>query len=415
MSPGTTVVYISMQPGSVPNGRTIFIGDTRTGVTISTAFLDGGFDPVAIGASAGDTLTFVLETTDSTSETYTRAVPGNGPPIVVRTSPPVHKRDVPLNARLLIVFSEPVDSMTLRGASIQLMHGSSSVPGSAYLLDPVGVRAEFKADGLLAVNTDYTLVITQSVRDVSGSALDSVVSVTFTTSAPEILIDASLDGGAWWGPQNLNQATPSLPHQGQPLADDLRSRGYHVDELAGGTYITPELLAPYVMIIRAGVFDFGNGGYDSTEIAAYQGWVRAGGKLLLLNDIMKFSSGPIDRLGMSFGLVYAGVTTGNNLLVTCDCDAVTAGADPMYYGYYGVGSGLIAYPDSATIDGWVDQGTYLDRNNDKEQEHDEPSAVAVMGTMRFGKGKIVFSGDVNMWEWLPEPLLTNVLAWLKAP
>lgn len=35
--------------------------------------------------------------------------------------------------------------------------------------------------------------------------------------------------------------------------------------------------------------------------------------------------------------------------------------------------------------------------------------------MPFGKGKIVFCGDVNLWMQVPQPLVKNTLHWFASP
>ena len=107
--------------------------DPRLGSSVTAAFVDGGFDPVALPAAAGDTLTLTVQTGNAGSMSYMRTVPTDGPPIVVRTSPAPHKRDVPLNARMVIVFSEPIDAASLtRGRSSSCKRSGAaptSVPG----------------------------------------------------------------------------------------------------------------------------------------------------------------------------------------------------------------------------------------------------------------------------------------------
>jgi hypothetical protein len=39
----------------------------------------------------------------------------------------------------------------------------------------------------------------------------------------------------------------------------------------------------------------------------------------------------------------------------------------------------------------------------------------VLGVMPLGLGRIVFCGDVNMWEQVPQPLVKNTLQWFAAP
>jgi len=48
-------------------------------------------------------------------------------PVIVRTNPPPKKRDVPLNAAIVIVFSEPVDGRTLNSSAVQLLRGTTPV------------------------------------------------------------------------------------------------------------------------------------------------------------------------------------------------------------------------------------------------------------------------------------------------
>ncbi len=221
-----------------------------------------------------------------------------------------------------------------------------------------------------------------------------------------ILIDASRDGGGWWFPQWAQEGgyDPALWHQGYDLAQALRSAGWQVRELPRPFTITPALLDSFQLVIRAGVF----GSYAPDEVLAYREWVRRGGRLLLLADHMRWVSGPADAVGNAFGLPFQGITYGNTL-VPVSTDSIVAGVAPLYYG---VGSALLEYPDSAVILGTLGPRDYVDLNNDQLQEPDEPSAPVVFGRMRYGSGRIVFCGDLNMWEWLPQPLLTNVLRYL---
>ena len=77
-------------------------------------------------------------------------------------------------------------------------------------------------------------------------------------------MDASRDGGVWWYPQGEAGFDPAAPHQGQRLADYLRSRGYVVDELPRGRIVSDTLLWPtYAGVIRAGQY----GTYTAARVA----------------------------------------------------------------------------------------------------------------------------------------------------
>lgn len=215
-----------------------------------------------------------------------------------------------------------------------------------------------------------------------------------------ILVDASRDGGVWWYPQagSFDQAAP---HQGKALADHLRSSGYKVTELPRPYSISGDLLGQYDMVIRAGVF----GNYTAAEISAYSNYINNGGNLLLLAD----HSGN-DGLAASMDLTFVGKTRGENLLTDYTTHPVTQGLGPLFYN---VGSSLSAYPASAQILGRMSPGTYTDLNNNGVQDEGEPVGAPVLGVMEIGEGRVVFAGDTNMWETVPQPLVDNVMNWFE--
>ncbi|MEX2157052.1 MAG: Ig-like domain-containing protein [Gemmatimonadales bacterium] len=176
------VVYVSLLPGTVPTGSRAAIRRIGDTVALTTAVLDGGFDPVPVEAQTGDSIEVVV--TDAGGGTLYQervVVTAARPPIVVRTNPPRRKTDVPLNAALVIVFSEPVDGGTLTSSSVQLFRGTTAVAGAVRLLQGSGAAAAFIPAAPLDPNTDYRLVVTAAVRDLEGDALEAGVTVEFTT------------------------------------------------------------------------------------------------------------------------------------------------------------------------------------------------------------------------------------------
>ena len=175
---GTNVVYVSLQPGTIPKGGLATIRNTRTGSSVPTAMADGGFDPVPIEAQAGDTVAVVVQLAGGGSQSLMLMVPATRPPVVVRTDPPARKRDVPLNAYLEVVFSEPIAPST--ATSIQLLLAGAPVSGQVTVRAD-GLRAQFQPDNLLAPNTDYVLSIPTDVADLSGDHLSQPIESQFTT------------------------------------------------------------------------------------------------------------------------------------------------------------------------------------------------------------------------------------------
>jgi len=216
------VVYISLPPDSIPDGERATIRTLRTGETVTAIMVNGGFDPVALPAIVGDTL--VLEIWVSGGRTSIRSVivvPEARRPRVVRVNPPHKKRDVPLNAYLRIVFSEPITPSTLTESAIRLLAGSIAVSGRVSFADSAWLSATWIPDAPLAPSTDYQLLITEGVRDLDGDPLDALVAVEFTTEsgAAEPLPSptaVSLDG--WWDADRPAHYNPILALAGYRLA-----------------------------------------------------------------------------------------------------------------------------------------------------------------------------------------------------
>ena len=175
----TQDVYVSLPPDSIPAGVTATITNYRTGASATAAIVAGGFDPVAIQAATGDTLAIVVQTTGAT-RSFALAVPPVIPPVIVRTDPPPHKRDVPLNASLVIVFSQPIDATTLTGANVQLFNDGTVVPGVVSFSDAQQVIGVFQPSAPLAPNSNYQIAVGSGVRDTHGNPL-APVSVPFAT------------------------------------------------------------------------------------------------------------------------------------------------------------------------------------------------------------------------------------------
>lgn len=175
------LAYVSLRPGLIVGAQQATIRNARTGETLTVPIVAGGFDPVAVAASAGDTLELDLRMRGDTVLTFGLLVPERRPPVVVRTDPPPRKRDVPLNAAMLIVFSEPIDPATLTSATVQLLRRTLLVGGRLEFADSARLSATFAPDAALAPSTDYELVVTEGILDLDAEPLASPVSVGFTT------------------------------------------------------------------------------------------------------------------------------------------------------------------------------------------------------------------------------------------
>ena len=167
-------------PGTVPDAQSANIRNLRSGAAVVVSIVAGGFDPVAVPAEAGNVLEI---TTVSGSVTLKSAfsVPVRRRPIVVRTDPLLQKRDVPLNASIMVVFSEPVDPSTLIPNTVQLRSGALPVAGTVGLVAGKPSTVRFTSAAALDPGTTYDLDVTQGVTDLTGDRLDAAVEVRFTT------------------------------------------------------------------------------------------------------------------------------------------------------------------------------------------------------------------------------------------
>jgi hypothetical protein len=176
------VVYVSLTPGTVPAGATATIRRVGGAASLVTTLSDGGFDPVPVQAQTDDSIEVaVRDAGGATIGVLRLPVTARRPPIVVRTNPPHKKTDVPLNAAIIVVFSEPMDGGTVTATSVQLFQGTTPVAGTVRFVDVSRLVAAFEPSQPLTPGTDYRLVVTQAVRDLDGDRLEAGVTADFRT------------------------------------------------------------------------------------------------------------------------------------------------------------------------------------------------------------------------------------------
>ncbi|HEY4100398.1 MAG TPA: Ig-like domain-containing protein [Gemmatimonadales bacterium] len=176
---GDQLAYVALTPETIDAGSTATITDRASGVERSVSVVNGGFDPVAMPATTGDTLVVRVATT--AGEAIVAAVVARPhPPHVVRVDPPKDQVDVPVNTHLTIVFSKPVNAVTLTSATVQLREGATAVPG-AIAVDPATPwLVTFTPDQPLVAGATYTLAVTGAIADPTGLTLDTPTTISFT-------------------------------------------------------------------------------------------------------------------------------------------------------------------------------------------------------------------------------------------
>ena len=175
------VAYASLAPGAFPSGELATITNRRTGGVVTGAVVDGGLDPVAIDAETGDTLAFVITAAATPLARFDQVVPGSIAVATVRTEPPAGSRDVPLNLRVRVVFTEPVLPASVPG-NLGVERDGIPVEGEA-AVSADGLEATFQPADELLGDTDYTLVVDDGVLDTDGTPLAAPLATRFSTGA----------------------------------------------------------------------------------------------------------------------------------------------------------------------------------------------------------------------------------------
>jgi alpha-tubulin suppressor-like RCC1 family protein len=175
------VAYISLPPNTFPDGVLAAIHNARGGGTVTAAVIDGGFDAVPVAAAAGDVVEIEIRNAGGgTPVLASYVVPERRKPRVIRTAPGRGKTDVPLNANIVVVFSEPVAAGTL-SSSVQLLKGGNAVLGAVHPFEGTTAAVVFEPASPLDANASYQLVVTQGVSDLQGDALEERYTTDFST------------------------------------------------------------------------------------------------------------------------------------------------------------------------------------------------------------------------------------------
>lgn len=178
------VAWVSMAPGTVEGATGATIRNRRSGARIDTGMIDGGFDPAAIVATAGDTLEITATANGATLSAAAFVVPPQRRILLVRTDPPPGKRDVPLNYRMAVVLSEPIEPTSLAQNPLVLLQGTTPVTGTSRISPDRPTEVTFEPAELLKPGTKYVLVVSGELRDQDGDELGTEVRIDFTTETP---------------------------------------------------------------------------------------------------------------------------------------------------------------------------------------------------------------------------------------
>jgi YVTN family beta-propeller protein len=194
VNPAGTVVYVTnfnsasvslFDAGSTTvNNPNIIVGTNPLGVSLSS---DGMFTYVA--NSGQGTVSVVNNTTNTVSGnvpagtspyalgSFTAPV-GTTTPTVTTTTPANNATEISTDATIWATFSDTMDAATITTSTFLL---SGGVTGTV-TYDNVTKTATFRPSASLAKKTTYTATLTTGIRNITGNALASNYSWSFTTS-----------------------------------------------------------------------------------------------------------------------------------------------------------------------------------------------------------------------------------------
>ncbi len=174
------VAYVSFPPGSFPSGSRVTIKNRHTAALLTTGTVGGGLDPVPVPALPGDLLAFAIDTGGPQAIGFTQVVPAAAAPSVVRTEPGVGIADAAIDARVRVVFSEPVIAETVTN-SLVILQNDSLVDGTVEI-SPDGLSATILPANYLLPATEYVISVGSDVQDADGSGMPEPVTAAFTTA-----------------------------------------------------------------------------------------------------------------------------------------------------------------------------------------------------------------------------------------
>ncbi|MBF0408091.1 MAG: Ig-like domain-containing protein [Candidatus Riflebacteria bacterium] len=111
----------------------------------------------------------------------TGAAPDTTAPLVVSADPANNEKEVAVNKKIAVTFSEGMDSATINLTTLKLTGpGGTSVTGT---VSYAGLIANFTPTTNLAFNATYTAVVATGAKDLAGNALTASYTWSFTTGA----------------------------------------------------------------------------------------------------------------------------------------------------------------------------------------------------------------------------------------
>lgn len=177
--------FVSLLPGSYPGASRVVLTNVNRGTTVEIPMTNGGFDPVPVSIVPGEGMRVEVKSGNAVVVAAAK-VPLPLPPVIVRTDPTTRRTSVPLNALMVVVFSEPIDPATINAQTVKVRAADGQVASVSYALRDEATVLEMRPMAPLRPGTDYILDISAGVHDLTGDPLAEPQAVPFQTALPVI-------------------------------------------------------------------------------------------------------------------------------------------------------------------------------------------------------------------------------------
>lgn len=175
----SSTVYLTQGTTTIPGS--VIVAGSNAAVFIPTSPLNYNTSyTLNVTTGVTDTLGPPRSLTANITSSFTTQTDSSLPTVTL-VSPSTSATDVSTNANIFITFSKPMAAATLNTTNITLTNGVTPVTGTISTFGTSGVY--FIPSSTLANSTSYTINILTGVTDLSGVALASSYSSTFTTIA----------------------------------------------------------------------------------------------------------------------------------------------------------------------------------------------------------------------------------------
>jgi RHS repeat-associated protein len=189
-----------------------------------------GVNGLALSTLSGNALSFT-----------TGAGPDKGVPTTVTTSPPNGSSNVGDNADVRVVFSKPINPLTVNASTIQLSGGGVTATAGSIIFSNDNESMLVTPQTPLPDGTQMTLTIS-GVTDVAGNAMAAQTTQFTTGTGPDVVPPAVVTASPFQGAQNVPLNSVVLLQMSQPVdpgtvSSNTLTLGYSsTGQTVSGTY-----------------------------------------------------------------------------------------------------------------------------------------------------------------------------------